>query len=157
MKKEQSLKMYAVIAEIWTCAITRSHLWPWFKSCLGLSLRESSCTNSVNINEINSFKTDVLFSCHLDFALWLSNTKRLPGGDALETRECLRLPIKRSWLLCRTFVVLGCQQSFASVWESKTRLPHKNVHAAQQSQFEMSANHDSFHVCRRDEKIKSLL
>lgn len=31
------------------------------------------------------------------------------------------------------------------------------MHAAQQSQFEMSANHDGFHVCRRDEKIKSLL
>lgn len=44
MKKEMPLdcKVYAVMVEIFTRAITHAHLWPGFNSWLGQPLHESS-------------------------------------------------------------------------------------------------------------------
>lgn len=62
MKKEMSLdcKVYAVMVEIITCAITHAHLWPGFSSCLGhyMNLPEqikSIRTKSIKLKQMFSF------------------------------------------------------------------------------------------------------
>lgn len=73
----------------------------------------------------------------------------------METRECLHLPIKKL-TACRTYVVLAVSGALPLYQNLRSDSP-TNLHTAQQSELEMSANHVSFYVCKGDEKIKTLL